>query len=134
MNARFEPSALPTLESERLTRVETIQGQSTDTDFRLPDEPNLPPGYTLKVGGAGWYEHVKTGMDMLATGIVLLVSLPVVLISAALVRITSRGPAFYTQMGWGVVASLTSSISFARCTMIANGSLASAGAAKVTIE
>jgi lipopolysaccharide/colanic/teichoic acid biosynthesis glycosyltransferase len=101
MNARFEPSALPTLESERLTRVETIQGQSTDTDFRLPDEPNLPPGYTLKVGGAGWYEHVKTGMDMLATGIVLLVSLPVVLISAALVRITSRGPAFYTQMRLG---------------------------------
>lgn len=101
MNARFEPSALPTPESERLTRVETIQGQSTDTDFRLPDEPNLPPGYTLKVGGTGWYEYVKTGMDMLATGIVLLISLPVVLLSAALVRITSRGPAFYTQMRLG---------------------------------
>jgi lipopolysaccharide/colanic/teichoic acid biosynthesis glycosyltransferase len=101
MNARFDKPAVPTPASERLTRVEIIDGQSTDTDFRLPDEPNLPPGYTLTVGGQGWYDYVKTGMDLLIVGVVCIVSLPLVLISALLVRLTSRGPAFYTQVRVG---------------------------------
>jgi len=101
MNARFEQPAKPTSASDRLTRVETITGQSTDTDFRLPDEPNLPPGYTLKAGGAGVYEHLKTGMDLLASALVMLVALPIILLAALLVRLTSRGPAFYTQLRLG---------------------------------
>lgn len=101
MKARLDleqPAALP---SERLTRTEAGAAQTTDTDFRLPDEPNLPPGYALQVGNPGWYDIVKASMDALAAAGILLVTFPFILLSAALVRITSRGPAFYSQMRLG---------------------------------
>ncbi|HMO35147.1 MAG TPA: sugar transferase [Gemmatales bacterium] len=101
MNAHSEQPVVPTPSSERLTCIEKIDGQLTDTDFRLPDEPNLPAGYTLKVGGTGYYSTFKTIFDCLAAGFIFLVTLPVVLISALLVKLTSRGPALYTQMRLG---------------------------------
>lgn len=97
--ARLTP--VPLGPSERLTRCESQSVKTTDADFRLPDEPNLPPGHTLAVGNAGWYDIVKTAMDGLAAVLILLVTFPFILISAALVRLTSRGPAFYSQMRLG---------------------------------
>lgn len=99
-NARLETESLAG-SSDRLTRYETQGSQTTDMDFRLPDEPKLPPGYQLKVGGAGWYDIVKTVMDGLAAATILLLTLPVILLAAAIVRFTSHGPAFYTQMRLG---------------------------------
>lgn len=102
MNARLDLEQQPAaLSSDRLTRSEKDAAQTTDTDFRLPDEPNLPPGYTLPVGGHGWYDYVKTGLDALAAGIIVLFSMPFILLAALMVRLTSRGPAFYTQMRLG---------------------------------
>lgn len=101
MNARLEPEALKPSSSDRLTRMETNVNRTTETDFRLPNEPILPPGYSLSVGGAGWYDLVKTVLDGLAATIILVVAMPFVLISALLVRLTSHGPAFYTQMRLG---------------------------------
>lgn len=99
--ARPTPVPVPPGPSERLTRSEAQSVQSTDTDFRLPDEPKLPPGHVLKVGNAGWYDVVKTALDGVAASLILLVTFPFILLSAALVRITSHGPAFYSQMRLG---------------------------------
>ncbi|MFT3883481.1 MAG: sugar transferase [Gemmatales bacterium] len=101
MNARLEPEALVPSSSDRLTRMETSENRSTETDFRLPNEPKLPPGYSLIVGGAGWYDLAKTVLDGLAAMIILIVAMPFVLVSALIVRLTSHGPAFYTQMRLG---------------------------------
>ena len=100
MKARLEPEALAS-SSDRLTQMETNVARTTNTDFRLPDEPNLPPGYSLAVGGADWYDLIKTNLDGLAACLILVVTLPFILISALLVRLTSHGPAFYTQMRLG---------------------------------
>jgi len=100
MNARLETEKL-VQSSDRLTRMETNVARTTDTDFRLPDEPNLPPGYSLMVGGNGWYDSLKTLLDGFAAAMILLVSSPFILISALIVRLTSHGPAFYTQMRLG---------------------------------
>jgi lipopolysaccharide/colanic/teichoic acid biosynthesis glycosyltransferase len=47
--------------------------------------------------GFGWYLSCKTAMDFVMAVVLLILAAPVILISAALVRATSRGPAFYTQ-------------------------------------
>lgn len=101
MNARLEPEALMPSSSDRLTRMETSENRATETDFRLPNEPKLPPGYSLTVGGNGWYDLAKTILDGLAATIILIVAMPFVLVSALIVRLTSHGPAFYTQMRLG---------------------------------
>ena len=46
--------------------------------------------------------NVKTFLDWIAAAIILILSSPFVLISALLVKLTSRGPAFYTQMRLGL--------------------------------
>jgi len=81
--------------------MESSATKATESDFRLPDEPNLPPGYSLKVGGAGFYDLVKTVLDGLAALVILVVAFPVILISAIIVRLTSHGPAYYTQLRLG---------------------------------
>ena len=47
--------------------------------------------------GFGWYLSCKTAMDFVMAAVLLILAAPVILISAALVRATSRGPAFYSQ-------------------------------------
>src|SRR5262249_54892243 len=44
-----------------------------------------------------WYEAVKRVVEFLATVVLLAVALPVMLVAVLLVKLTSRGPAFYTQ-------------------------------------
>lgn len=87
--------------SDRVTHMEIEANKPTDSDIKLPDEPLLPAGYKLQVGGNQVYHHVKTFMDWIAAAVILLLSSPFILISALLVKLTSRGPAFYTQMRLG---------------------------------
>jgi len=47
--------------------------------------------------GFGWYLSSKTAMDFVMAAVLLILAAPVILISAVLVRATSRGPAFYSQ-------------------------------------
>lgn len=43
------------------------------------------------------YGAVKNGIDLLGSALLLLMAAPVVVLGALLVKLTSRGPAFYTQ-------------------------------------
>jgi lipopolysaccharide/colanic/teichoic acid biosynthesis glycosyltransferase len=48
-----------------------------------------------------WYEPLKGALDLVGGALLLLFSLPFILVGAALVKLTSRGPAFYTQTRLG---------------------------------
>jgi lipopolysaccharide/colanic/teichoic acid biosynthesis glycosyltransferase len=48
-----------------------------------------------------WYVLAKTVFEFALAATLLVVSLPVILAAAALVKLTSRGPAFYTQVRLG---------------------------------
>jgi len=65
------------------------------TGLRPPEKPDrLPPP-------AGWYVYAKAALDFTAA---LVLALPVgglVLLTALLVKLTSRGPVFYTQVRLG---------------------------------
>ena len=44
-----------------------------------------------------WYVPVKAAIDFVAGSFLLVLALPIIGVSALLVKLTSRGPAFYTQ-------------------------------------
>src|SRR5262245_33761563 len=47
--------------------------------------------------GASWYPFIKTVVDILAAAALLVITAPVILAAMLLVKLTSRGPALYTQ-------------------------------------
>jgi lipopolysaccharide/colanic/teichoic acid biosynthesis glycosyltransferase len=49
-----------------------------------------------------WYRPVKNGFDFVAALAMAVVALPVIAVAALVVRVTSRGPAFYTQARLGL--------------------------------
>jgi lipopolysaccharide/colanic/teichoic acid biosynthesis glycosyltransferase len=49
----------------------------------------------------GWYAPLRRVLDFMAALMLLVVSGPVLLLAALIVRLTSRGPAFYTQIRTG---------------------------------
>jgi lipopolysaccharide/colanic/teichoic acid biosynthesis glycosyltransferase len=53
-------------------------------------------------GEGSWYRRHKHALEWAAAGVLLVASLPVVLLAAALVKLTSRGPAFYLQKRVGL--------------------------------
>ncbi len=53
--------------------------------------------YNLWQPRASWYESLKGAIDLFASTLMLVLSSPLILIGAVLVKLTSRGPAFYTQ-------------------------------------
>jgi len=104
-NARLDTDKVvnaPVPISDRVTFMDIEANKPTDSDIKLPDEPSLPTGYKLTVGGNQVYHHVKSFLDCLAAAIILVLSSPFILISALLVKLTSSGPAFYTQMRLGL--------------------------------
>jgi lipopolysaccharide/colanic/teichoic acid biosynthesis glycosyltransferase len=56
----------------------------------------LPRPVTV-VPGVTWYNAVKRVFDLVMALALLLLSVPIILIVALLVKLTSRGPAFYSQ-------------------------------------
>jgi lipopolysaccharide/colanic/teichoic acid biosynthesis glycosyltransferase len=50
----------------------------------------------------GWYHSSKDVVDFLVALLLLIIAGPVILLAALLVRLTSRGPAFYTQLRVGL--------------------------------
>lgn len=52
--------------------------------------------------GSYWYPAVKTVGDRFLALVLLVVAAPVIFLSALLVKLTSRGPAFYTQTRLGL--------------------------------
>ncbi|MFO0842168.1 MAG: sugar transferase [Gemmataceae bacterium] len=49
----------------------------------------------------GWYAHVKAAIDLVVACLLALPAVPVILLAALLVKLTSKGPAFYTQKRLG---------------------------------
>jgi lipopolysaccharide/colanic/teichoic acid biosynthesis glycosyltransferase len=50
----------------------------------------------------GWYLSAKVGLDLVLGLAILVVAGPVILLAALLVKLTSRGPAFYSQTRLGL--------------------------------
>src|SRR5262245_5082597 len=65
----------------------------------------LPPGPLSAPQGprppTGWYARCKPVLEFSIALVLLILSAPVVFLAALLVKLTSRGPAFYTQTRLG---------------------------------
>ncbi len=73
---------------------EVERGAPVELDWRANNDPAGPPG-------AGWSESVKAGVDFVLASLLLVLSAPVILMTAVLVKLTSRGPALYCQTRTG---------------------------------
>lgn len=65
------------------------------------NKPALRFSYNLWMPRESWYEPLKGALDLFGSSLLLLLSSPLILAGAALVKLTSRGPAFYTQTRLG---------------------------------
>jgi lipopolysaccharide/colanic/teichoic acid biosynthesis glycosyltransferase len=50
----------------------------------------------------GWYCSAKRGFDLFVAILLCVLALPIILVSVLLVKLTSRGPAFYSQIRLGL--------------------------------
>jgi lipopolysaccharide/colanic/teichoic acid biosynthesis glycosyltransferase len=64
--------------------------------FRLRDSARGPDESVWQPQRA-WYLHVKLAVDFVLALVMLIVAAPVILLAALLVKLTSAGPAFYSQ-------------------------------------
>src|SRR5262245_29563786 len=51
--------------------------------------------------GAAWYMGLKTVVDILVAGLLLTLTAPLILVLMVAVKLTSPGPAFYSQLRLG---------------------------------
>ncbi len=68
------------------------------SQFRAEPRADGPPQSRREIRADSW---ARRTVDVLVSGVALAVSLPVILLLAAAVRLTSRGPAFYRQIRVG---------------------------------
>jgi lipopolysaccharide/colanic/teichoic acid biosynthesis glycosyltransferase len=68
----------------------------------LKELPSAPDEYDELSRGAEWYESCKSVLDFSAACVLLVLTAPAVLLAAVLIKLTSRGPAFYTQVRLGL--------------------------------
>ncbi|MFQ3591688.1 MAG: sugar transferase [Gemmataceae bacterium] len=76
---------------------QTLLTPSLLVDNRLPVGVGLLPRPVVVVPALSWYNQVKRTLDIALALLMLIPSLPVILLFALLVKLTSRGPAFYSQ-------------------------------------
>jgi lipopolysaccharide/colanic/teichoic acid biosynthesis glycosyltransferase len=80
-----------------LTETEICGVMSADaTDIAPP-----PPGASIWQPLQCWYLPWKTGLEAVFALVLLILTSPVIAVAALLVRLTSRGPAFYKQTRLG---------------------------------
>jgi lipopolysaccharide/colanic/teichoic acid biosynthesis glycosyltransferase len=70
------------------------------------DEPHPKPGPAAVLPCSGWCLRGKRVGDFLLAGVLLVLAAPLVLLTAVLVKLTSRGPAFYSQTRIGASGRL----------------------------
>jgi lipopolysaccharide/colanic/teichoic acid biosynthesis glycosyltransferase len=88
----MEANPLPTKSNRRLAGHETPPATLRFRRERLPiDRESVRP---LR---HRWYPSCKHAADFVLAALLAIPAVPIVLLAAALVRLTSRGPAFYTQ-------------------------------------
>jgi lipopolysaccharide/colanic/teichoic acid biosynthesis glycosyltransferase len=87
----------PDLASNGKAQPPTLFPSPTCPKVRVVREPAQQPAVEPRRA----YIRVKLALDILAAGLLSIVALPLVLAAAFLVKVTSRGPAFYSQMRLG---------------------------------
>ena len=90
---------------ERPSILTTLEAEVSPGQWRASLPPELlkllaraPSTYP----GELWYKFLKRTVDIVLSIALLIVALPLLIGTALLVRLTSRGPAFYTQVRWGL--------------------------------
>jgi lipopolysaccharide/colanic/teichoic acid biosynthesis glycosyltransferase len=88
-----------------------VYGHKEDADHQAPPAIRLPrtvagPRAELSedysvTPSLSWYLPLKRGGDFISAMILLILTAPMVLVGAILVKLTSRGPAFYRQVRLG---------------------------------
>jgi lipopolysaccharide/colanic/teichoic acid biosynthesis glycosyltransferase len=58
-------------------------------------------GIEVRLPGTGWYAACKTAADVAAAALLLVATAPLILLAVVLVKLTSKGPAFYSQTRLG---------------------------------
>ncbi len=76
-----------------------IARHTVGTPRDRPDDPALP---TEIVPRYRWYLNCKVALDLVAAFLLLIPCLPVIALAAVCVKLTSRGPAFYSQTRVGL--------------------------------
>jgi lipopolysaccharide/colanic/teichoic acid biosynthesis glycosyltransferase len=61
-----------------------------------------PPEVALSAPASGWYAAIKGPLDFILALILLILTGPLILLGILLIKLTSRGPAIYTQTRLGV--------------------------------
>ena len=77
--------------------------ESGNVTGSLAPKPKRAPASHLveSLSGPRWYDPWKAGAELVAALLMLLLASPLILMAALLVKITSRGPAFYSQTRLG---------------------------------
>jgi len=65
------------------------------------DAPHRRNPAPVGMEGPAWYAPLKMAADYVLATVILLIALPIMLIAAVLVRLTSSGPVFYSQTRLG---------------------------------
>ena len=73
-----------------------------DTAPPRPRRERTPSPLPLTPARRRWYRQVKHALDFAAAVLIGVFALPVIAVSALVVKVTSRGPAFYTQTRLGL--------------------------------
>ena len=68
-------------------------------ESRAPAAPQPAPA---EAGASTWYASAKVGLEFSAAAVLLVFTAPVILFAMILIRVTSRGPAIYTQTRMGL--------------------------------
>jgi lipopolysaccharide/colanic/teichoic acid biosynthesis glycosyltransferase len=74
-----------------------VEAEIAPSRPRTKKKPKLMVRPKIEHLSNGWYLSCKTLMDFVLATVLLVLAAPVIFVSAALVRASSRGPAFYTQ-------------------------------------
>jgi lipopolysaccharide/colanic/teichoic acid biosynthesis glycosyltransferase len=99
----MEASTLPTKTTSRLAVVEAAE-RNDSLSAILPFRRERPSigGEPVRPLRQRWYLSCKRGADFLFAALLTVPALPLVILAAVLVKLTSRGPALYTQTRVGV--------------------------------
>src|SRR5688572_17767308 len=80
----------------------TSPAASADAPVVKPRRDRSPGRQPVRPLAYRWYPGFKVAADFVLATLLTIPALPIVLLSALLVRLTSRGPAFYTQTRVGL--------------------------------
>src|SRR3954451_7292176 len=93
----MEAIPLRTQITPRLANTETLPGENSPTILRLRRERPAPGRGPVRPLRYRWYPALKCVLDFAAAALLSVLALPVVMLAALSVKLTSKGPAFYSQ-------------------------------------